>query len=72
MTEEEIQAEIDEITLALSYIRKAGQSYTINSGSSTRTVSFADYNTLVEERRSSYAQLDEVQGNGGFTVSAGW
>ena len=72
MTAEEIQNEIDEITTALSHIRKAGQSYTINSGSSTRTVTFADYDSLVSERRDLLAQLDELEGNAGLTLTAGW
>lgn len=72
MTEAEIQAEIDEISAAISAIRNGGQSYTIGSGPSTRTVTMADYDTLVKERRDLYAQLATAQGSSGLTIGAGW
>ena len=72
MTEAEILAEIAEITAALSAIRVAGQSYTISTGSSSRTVTQANYQQLIKERRELYAQLDEVRGTGGITLTAGW
>jgi len=72
MTAAQIQAEIDELTTAISQIRIAGQSYTINSGSSTRTVTMADYDKLVRDRRDLQLQLDELNGTAGMTLTAGW
>lgn len=71
----EIQAEIDEINTALSYIRTAGQSYTITSGSgsgTSRTVTMADYKTLKEERNDLYAELDRVNRGSTRTIRAAW
>lgn len=72
MTEDEINAEIAIITTAIEHILKGGQSYVIGSGSSRREVTMADYDTLVKRRSDLYAQLNEVTGNTGFTLSAGW
>ena len=72
MTESEIQNEIDEVSAAISAIRNGGQSYTIGSGPSSRTVTMADYETLVRERRDLNAQLAAVQGTSGLTIGAGW
>lgn len=72
MTEVEINEQIAEINDALSAIRKGGQSYTINSGSSTREVTQADYNSLVAEKNQLYRKLKEVQGDSGFNLRAGW
>lgn len=72
MTEEALRAEIDEITTALSFILQGGQSYTINSGASSRTVTMTDYATLTKRREDLRAQLREIRGTGGITISAGW
>jgi len=72
MTEAQIELEIAEITTALSHIRKAGQSYTINTGGSTRTVSMADYKALITDRQNLRGQLAEVQGSGGLVMGASW
>jgi len=72
MTEAQIELEIAEITTALSHIRKAGQSYTINTGGSTRTVSMADYKALITDRQNLRCQLAEVQGSGGLVMGASW
>jgi len=70
-----IQAEIAEINTALSHIRKAGQSYTITSASgagTSRTVTMADYNTLVAARNDLQSQLDSAAGNRATRVGCGW
>jgi len=72
MTAEQIQTEIDQITTALSQIRIAGQSYTISTASSTRTVTMADYDKLKQERRELILQLEELNGTAGMTLTAGW
>ena len=64
--------EIAEITAAISAIRNGGQSYTIGTGPSSRTVTLADYDTLVSERRDLQAQLSALQGTSGLTIGAGW
>ncbi|NCC65127.1 MAG: hypothetical protein EOM15_10785 [Spirochaetia bacterium] len=72
MTEEEILSEISIITMAIQAILNGGQSYTINSGGSTRQVTGADLNSLYTQRRNLYSELRDVQGLGGMNVSAGW
>lgn len=70
-----IQAEIDEISEAMSHILAGGQSYTITSGSgagSSRTVTMADYNTLKAHRDELYAELSEVGSTRATRIRAGW
>lgn len=64
--------EIAEITTAMSAIRKGGQEYTIDTGSSIRKVSMADYETLKIERNELYAKIQELEGDAGITLTAGW
>ena len=72
MTTAQIQIEIAEITTALSHIRKAGQSYTIMSGNTQRTVTLADYDKLKKERQELYNLLDSRNGGRGIVFRAGW
>ena len=70
-----IQAEIDEITTALSAIRKGGQSFEITSGSGAgtkRVVTMADYDLLVQHRAQLQAELNEVNSVKSFRLRAGW
>lgn len=70
-----IQAEIAEINTVLSHIRKAGQSYTITSASgagTSRTVTMADYNTLVAARNDLQNQLNSAAGNRATQIGLGW
>ena len=70
-----IQAEIDEITTALSQIRIAGQAYEITTASgfgSKRVVTMADYEKLENHRTKLYAELNTVNGAKSFRVKAGW
>ena len=73
-TAEEIQDEIDEINVALSFIRKAGQSYVINAGASgtSRTVTNADYENLRIHRDDLKRELDTVNGDSTIIIRAGW
>jgi len=70
-----IQAEIDQITTALSHIVVAGQSYQITSGSgagTSRMVTMADYDTLKKHRNDLYAELAEVGGTRAKRMKAAW
>lgn len=75
MTPAEIAAEIAEISAALSHIRKGGQSYTITSASgagTSRTVTMADYDKLLNHRRNLQMQLDSINGRRAVRIGAGW
>lgn len=72
MNLEELEAELAEVTAAISAIRKAGQSYTINTGGSIRTVTMADYEQLRRERSELIQALREIEGAAGITLGAGW
>jgi hypothetical protein len=70
-----IEAEIVEINIALSHIRKGGQSYTITSASgagTSRMVTMADYNTLIKQRNDLQRQLDGANGKRGFRAGCAW
>ena len=70
-----IQAEIDQITTALSQIVLAGQSYEITSGSGAgtkRVVTMADYDTLKKHRSDLYAELAEVNQTRSIRIGVGW
>lgn len=70
-----IQAEIDEITTALSNIRLAGQSYEITSGSGAgtkRVVTMADYDTLKKHRSDLQAELAELNKTRSVRIGIGW
>lgn len=70
-----IQAEIDQITTALSQIMVAGQSYEITSGSGAgtkRVVTMADYDKLKKARSDLYSELDEVNKIRAKRIGAGW
>jgi hypothetical protein len=72
MTAEEIEQEIAEITLALSNMRKVGQSYEIETGSGKRKLTAVEYDSLVKHRNDLRSQLAEVNGDSGCVLSAGW
>ena len=70
-----IQAEIDQITTALSQIILAGQSYEITSGSGAgtkRVVTMSDYDTLKKHRSDLYAELAEVNQTRSIRIGVGW
>ena len=73
----QLETEIAEITLALTHIRKGGQSYEITSGSGVgtkRVVTMADYATLSADRDKLNAELAlyTTGSSRGVRVSAGW
>jgi len=71
----EIQREIEEISTALSQIRKGGQSWTISSGAgsgTSRTVTMADYKTLAAERSALYQELAQTQRGQARRIGIGW
>jgi len=75
MSEAEIKAEIQEINKALSAIRKGGQMYTLMSASgagTSRTVTQADYQKLLDHRNQLQNMLDSKNNKRGFRVGAGW
>ena len=72
MDEDELLESIAEIKAALSAIRQGGQSYTIDTGSSIRTVTMADYASLRAELKELYRELASIQGNGSFNIEVGW
>lgn len=70
-----LQAEIDEINIALSHIRKGGQSYLIMSsaaGGTQRSVTMADYDKLVRHRNDLQRRLDSLSGKRAFMKRVGW
>lgn len=70
-----IQLEIIEINTALSHIRKGGQSYTITSASgagTSRTVTMANYDSLVTQRNDLQRQLDGATGKRAFRAGCAW
>jgi hypothetical protein len=70
-----IQLEITEINTALSHIRKGGQSYTITSASgagTSRTVTMANYDSLVKQRNELQKQIDGATGKRAFRAGCGW
>ena len=72
MDEDEILESIAEVKAAMSAIRLGGQSYTIDTSGSVRTVTQADYKTLKAELKELYRELSSVQGESGFSIGVGW
>jgi len=71
----EIQAEIDEITTALSNIRLAGQSYQITSGSgagTSRAVTMVDYDKLKKDRSDLIMELSELNETRTVRIRPAW
>lgn len=73
MSEDEILEQIAEVKAAMSAIRNGGQSYTIDTGSSVRTVTMANYESLRAELKELYRQLATADNTGGsFNIGVGW
>jgi len=68
----EIEAELVEITAAISALRLGGQSFTISSGASSRAVTMVDYSVLVQNKRDLELRLRELRGTVGIVIRAGW
>ena len=70
-----LELEIANLTIAINNVRVAGQSWEITSaaGSGTkRVVTFADYATLVKERKELQASLSALNETRGVRLGAGW
>lgn len=71
-TVEELELEISELTIAISNILKAGQSYMINSGGGSRSVTMADYDKLIARKKEAQADLACVSGSLGGMIGKAW
>jgi hypothetical protein len=72
---EYLESEIAELTIAITVIRKGGQSYEITTaaGAGTkRVVTMADYNSLVAEREKLQASLAALSTGRSLRLTAGW
>ena len=68
----EIEAELAEITLKMSELRKIGQRYKIDTGSSIREVDNVKYDQLRMHYRELKKELAELEGNSGLVFGSGW
>jgi hypothetical protein len=64
--------ELDQINAAISHIMSGGQSYTINSGGGSRTVTYADYNALLRRKEALETRIAASSGGLGGRLGAGW
>ena len=72
MTETEINEILTQYKAARTAVLVGGQSYTINSGGSSRQVTLADL-SLIEKQIQIYTQmLGELNGEVGFVTRPGW
>ena len=72
-TAADIQTDIDNVRAAISAIVQGGQSYTINSGGSVRTVTLADIESLrswLVELQQELAEANDCPR--GFTIGLNW
>jgi len=70
-----IEAEITDVRNAISTIIKGGQSYTISTGGSSRTVTNADLDKLrswLIELQQELNQVNQSYDTPGFIVGASW
>lgn len=70
-----LETEVAEITLALSHIRKGGQSYEITSGLASgtkRVVTMADYKVLSADRDRLNAEIAGLRGTRSVRITGGW
>lgn len=71
-TVEEIEADIAIARAAITAVAQVGQSYTINSGGSVRTVTnanLAELKAWLADLRQEWRDLD---GSGGMVIGANW
>jgi len=68
----EIEAELVQIKAAINALRLGGQSFTISSGASSRSVTMVDYSILVKDKRDLELRLRELRGGGGMVIKPGW
>jgi prefoldin subunit 5 len=67
-----LTAQIAEIQTAISSILAGGQSFSIGSGSTSRSVTQADLKTLIAEKNNLQARLAELRGSAGMVINPGW
>lgn len=71
-TADEIQEDIDSVRAAISAVVKGGQSYTINSGGSSRQVTQADIAGLKRWLADLVQEYRDTEGSGGLDIGASW
>lgn len=71
-TTDEIQEDIDSVRAAISAVVKGGQSYTINSGGSSRQVTQADLAGLKRWLADLVQEYRDTEGSGGIDIGASW
>jgi hypothetical protein len=65
-------AELDQVNAAIAHILAGGQSYSINSGGGSRTVTYADYNALLKRKEALETRIAAASGGLGGRIGAGW
>jgi hypothetical protein len=71
-TAEEIQEDIYSVRAAITAVVKGGQSYTINSGGSSRQVTQADLAGLKRWLADLVQEYRDTEGSGGLDIGASW
>lgn len=71
-TADEIQEDIDSVRAAITAVVKGGQSYTINSGGSSRQVTQADLAGLKCWLADLVQEYRDTEGSGGLDIGASW
>lgn len=71
-TADEIQEDIDSVRAAITAVVKGGQSYTINSGGSSRQVTQADLAGLKRWLADLVQEYRDTEGSGGLDIGASW
>jgi hypothetical protein len=71
-TADEIQEDIDSVRAAITAVVKGGQSYTINSGGSSRQVTQADLAGLKRWLADLVQEYRDTEGSGGLDIGAAW
>jgi hypothetical protein len=66
------QAELDQINAALSRILQGGQSYSLSSGGSSRSTTYASYEALIKRKRELETRIAASQGALGGRIGAAW
>ncbi len=72
---ETLEAELAEVTLAITHILKGGQEYTITTASgsgSSRVYKGADLATLKEMKRELQGQIATLENKAAFKIRAAW
>ena len=72
MDRDELVAELAEVNKAITHILKGGQSYSIDSGGSSRSFTGADLDKLRSYRGELKREIKEIDGEAGMTLGAGW